>query len=354
MIRFLVLFCITVIVIALMGVVFITPFDTKIELAVYDYHIQTSIFVFVILLIILQCLLLLAIKLLSFLFSINAIIQDRLHRNKIQKNNRTLLQSIIELLMGKKQSALQIINKTLPNMIGNDIDNAHNLIFAETEMIFDKKVYYLRMLLDKRGYNLYATKKLTEIFYANKHYSEAENYGSKAFNLDDTDTDIMLMLIRIYAKLDNYSKMIFIVAKLQRANNKLLEESREEIAGYYLKGAKSLLESENDEESIKYLESALQLKPDFVDALALFLELNVNRKNTSLVAKLLQQAFSLNPSFDIALMYINASASSAKVAYEALSNIVDIKQHLSLFLSIATYLGLQKESSELVARIKGA
>lgn len=351
MIRFLVLFVITIIIIALMGAVFIIPFDTNIEIILYDYHIQTSIFTFTILFIIFQFILIFSLKILSFLFNINSIIQDRLHKNKMQKHNQHLLQSVTQLLMEKKESALSIVNKILPNMVGDDFDNAQNLVAAETEKSFDKKIYYLRILLNQRGYNIYAAKKLTEVFYENGHYSEAESYAVTAFNLDDTDTNLMLMLIRIYAKLQNYPKMVFVVSKLQRADSQLLEIHSEEIASYYFDGAKSLIESDNDAEAMKYVESALELKPDFINALALFVELNINRKNTALSIKLLKQAFSVNPSFDIAVMYINTSNSSAKVAYEELSKVVSVNHYLSLFLAIATYLGLEKESSDLINRM---
>lgn len=353
MIRFLVLLAITIIIVSLMGAVFIVPFDTNIEIILYEYHIQTSIFTFTILFIIFQFALIFLLKILSFLFNINSIIQDKLQRSKMQKHNQTLLQSITQLLMDKKEAALGIINKILPNMVGDDFDNAQNLVAAETEKSFDKKIYYLRILLDKRGYNIYAAKKLTEIFYENGHYSEAENYAITAFNMDDTDTNLMLMLIRIYAKLQNYAKMVFVVSKLQRANSKLLEANAKEIAEYYFDGAKSLIESDNDEEAIKYVESALELKPDFTEALALFVELNLNRKNTALSMKLLKQAFAVSPSFDIAVMYINTSNASSKVAYETLAKVVNVNHYLSLFLAIASYLGLEKESSELVGKMKG-
>ena len=102
--------------------------------------------------------------------------------------------ALAELLMGNRKKSIALSNKLVP-----EFDDANkeivNLVLAEAEENFDKKVQYLRNLIDKKHYSIYAAKRLAEIFYKNAQYKQAEKYALKAFNEDDTDTQLMIILI---------------------------------------------------------------------------------------------------------------------------------------------------------------
>ena len=82
----------------------------------------------------------------------------------------------------------------------------------------------------------------------------------------------MVMLIRIYAKIAAWNKMIVVISKFQRADMKLLENYSQEISGYYYLAAKDAVSAGNDNEAVKFLESSLELKPDYLDSLNLYTE----------------------------------------------------------------------------------
>jgi uncharacterized membrane-anchored protein len=325
-----------------------SQFDAKIYFSLYDYQIETTIFAFGTVFLASQLTLVILLRFIFLIFNIPTIIKKQWLKRKLQQLNIKLLRTISELLMGNKNKALDIIKKILPEL-GEENKNLVHLIKASRETQIDKKSYYLKTLVDKKHFSIYAAKSLATIAFLSGNYIKAEKYALKAFNEDDTNTDVIITLIRIYAKLANWSKMVFIISKLQRADSKLLSNKASEIATYYYSAAKSSLEIGDDTEAIKLLESALELKPDYLEALNLFVELNVNKQNTTSVLQIINSSFLIKPSFEIALMYINCSKDSAHDIYATLATIVNPVNHKGLFLAIAAYLDL----SDNIVILKG-
>ena len=344
MIKFLIL-C-TVFLLLYLGFSAIGEYDSALQFTVLGYQIDTTLFTFITLFVAIQLVSMIFLKAIFLVFDMPKLLKRKWHQRKLQKINQKLLTVLAELLMGNKRRSITLINKLVPDL---DDDNKEvvNLIMAEAEEGFDKKIQYLRNLLDKKHYSIYAAKKLAEIFYNNMHHKQAEECALKAFNEDDTDTELMLILIRIYASLVAWPKLVFIVSKLQRADSRLLEENSVEIASFYYAAAKSYLQSGVDDEALNYLESALELRPDYVEALNLFTELSINMKNTASVLKILKAAFSAKPCFDIARMYIANSRSSAEAVYGTLAGIAAPAKYPDLFLALAAYLGLIDKISEI-------
>jgi len=344
MIRF--LFLCTLFFLLYLGFMSISEFDSRVSFTIYNYQIETTVFFFGTAFLLAQLALVIILKFIFLVFDIPTIIRKKWLKRKIQQINVKLLRAVSELLMGNKNGALDITKRILPDVEEENRDSAH-LIKSSLEMSFDKKIYYLRTLVDKKHFSIYAAKSLAELFFLNSHYSEAEEYAIKAFNEDDTNTDIMIILIRIYAKLASWPRMVFIVSKLQRADSNLLEKHAHEIASYYYNAAKSVLEVGEDLEAIKFLESSLELRPDYIEALNLFIELNINMQNTATVLKILKAAFTAKPCFEIALMYIKCSKSSVNAVYGTLANIASPNEHNALFLAIAAYLDLPDKIKEI-------
>jgi tetratricopeptide (TPR) repeat protein len=342
MFRFLIL-C-TVFFLLYLGFNTIGEFDSSVNFSVFRYKVETTLFTFLFIFLIIQIILMIILKTIFLVFDIPLIIRKNLYKKKLKKINERLLQVVTELLMGNKQKSLELSNKLLPDLDENNNEVAH-LVLAESESSFDLKIQHLRSLLDKKNYSLYAAKKLAEIFFEAGHYREAEEYALKAFNENDTDSALMIMLIRIYAKLGSWPRMVFIVSKLQRADIKLFESFGSELAEYYYLAAKSTLAAGNDPEAANFLESSLELKPDFLEALNLFIELNVNLNNSASMIKILKAAFVARPCFEIAEMYAKCSRSSANVVYGTLAGLVKPSENNALFLAIAAYLGLHDKIS---------
>lgn len=347
MFRFL-LFCILFFVLYI-GFAALSVYDSDIVFSFLDYQIEITLFTFFVMAVIFTLLVLMVLKAMMFIFDLPSIIRNRIKRRKLEKIANKSLIGFAHYLMGNKNLAIDIIRKLIKN---NPEENPEifALISSEKESNIEERISNLRKLLDKKNYSMYAAKTLAKIFYDNAHYSDAENYAVKAFNQDDTDIEVMQLLIRIYAKLARWNKLVFVVSKLTRAGQSPIKEMQEEIAKYYYMAAKNSLADEDNLEASKYLESALELKPDYVDALNLYTEIKLSAKATHEALKVLKNAYKLNPSFEIAELYISASRGSPEVSYSSLANIVDPKSNNSLYLAIAAYLGLPDKINEIKER----
>lgn len=330
------------------GFVSISVYDSPAEFVFLNYHIETTLFSAFALSAVLTLTLFTIFKVVFLIFDIPAIIRERIRKNKLQKLSERSLRAFSELLMGNKQKAFEIINKISPD-IALDNSEVTYLVNFQTETSFDKKIHTLRNLLNRKNYSIYAAKTLAQIFFDNAHYQEAEEYAIKAFNENDTDIEIMVLLIRIYAKLGLWPKLVFVVAKLQRADTKLLKVMRDEIAKYYYMASKNSLAAGDDAEAIKYLESSLELKPDCIEALTLFTEIKAATGHASEVTKILKSAYSLSPCFQIAELLIKTLNSGSESTYTTLASIADPKEYLDLYLAVAAYLNLPNRLAELRA-----
>ncbi len=344
MIRFLIL-C-TVFFLLYIAFSAVGEFDSILQFSAYGYEIESTLFTFTAFFIATQLVLMIVLKSIFLVFDMPSIIKKKWHKRKLIKINKKLLNVLAELLMGNRKKSLSMTNSMISD-IDEDNKEVINLVLAEAEEGFDKKIQHFRNLIDKKNYSVYASKRLAEIFYENTHHKQAEECALKAFNEDDTDTGLMLILIRIYASLGEWPKLVFIVSKLQRADVKKINENNVELASYYYAAAKSYLQSGSDDEALKYLEYALQLNPVYIEALNLFTELSTNVNNTVAILKILRAAFSANPCFEVARMYADSATGSAEAIYGTLAGIAQPAKYPALFLALAAYLGLIEKITEL-------
>lgn len=338
-----------------------SEFDSNIKLLAYGYEVDMTLFTFGMLFAAAQLVLFIILKSIFLILNLPSILKNRWMQRKLVKTNQKLLYVLAELLMGKKDKSLAMINKIINEVNSNNANGnkeVANLVFAEAERKFDKKIRYLQSLIGKKHYSFYANKNLAMIFHENGHYKQAEEYALQAFNENDTDPELMLSLLRIYAALNEWPKMVFIFSKLQRVNVGNIEKNAEEIARYYYTAAKFYLRDDADDEALKYLEYALEINPAYIEALNLFTELSNNNKNNAAILKVLKAAFSFNPCFEIARMYADNVLSSpegeseggAEAIYGSLSEIVQPSKYPALFLALAAYLGLIEKIQEIKER----
>jgi uncharacterized protein HemY len=337
MIRFIIL-CVSLLLLYL-GFSVIEEYDSAMQFSALGYEVETTFFTFVALFVIIQFVVLFVLKVISLFVNMPSILKKRWQDHKLTQTNKKLLIVLAELLMGNRKKSINLTNKLVLDLKGENQEIV-NLIRAEAEEGFDQKIKYLRDLLDKKYYSIYAAKKLAEIFYQNGHYKQAEECAAKAFNEDDTDTEIMISLMRIYAALGSWHKLAFIISKIGRASTQLLEDHSKEIAGFYYAASKATLQAGDDEKALEYLESALEFDPGYIEALNLFMELSVNAKNTISLLKILRVAFSAKPCFEIARMYADSSKSSVEAVYGTLAGMVSTQDYPDLFLALAAYLGV--------------
>lgn len=343
MIRFF-FFCIAF-VLAYVGIQSLGVYDSQLEFTVFEYEIETTLFTFGAFLLLSFLVLLIFLKFVFFVFDIPSLIRNRMKRSQLEKNNVRALRAFSDLIMGKKKEALKTIGKVMVNV--EDQGEIAALINAESEENFDKKITILRELANKKHFSKYASSQLAEIFFKNSHYKEAEEFAIKAFNQDDSNVEVIVLLIRIYAKMALWDKLVFVVSKLQRTNSKRLDELREELAKYYYMAAKNSMASDQMSEAVQFLESCLELKVDYIDALTVYTEIKTSQKSSPEAIKVLKEAYTVRPCFEIAQLLILTMRTSPEGMYGTLSGLVDPRDYNSLYLSIAAYLGLQDKIVEL-------
>ena len=204
---------------------------------VYDYVIETTFFTIVAFFIILVFLVLIIFRIIFLIFDLPSIIRKKLDEKRTQKINNSLIQSMAKLLIGNKMKAVEVI-KTLGPNIPNENKELFNLILAECEEDVEQKIQYLKELLTSKIFVYFAWKRLAQIFHERESYQRAEDYATKAFNLNEADSDILEILIHCYANLSLWSKFIFVVAKLNKTDSERLSKLKDKIADYYLLAAK--------------------------------------------------------------------------------------------------------------------
>lgn len=340
MVRFLII-CISFFLLYI-GFSFLGQFDSKTVLTTDDYSLETTLFTLIAFFILTVFVVLVILKTTFLVFELPHLIRKKLYAKKAQKIASSLLFATTQILAGDKDKALQIISK-----IGSEIKPEHqeqfNLILAESEEDFDKKIQYFSSLITSRAYGYFAAKRLSQLFFEHKLYQQAEDYAVRVFNLNEFDCDILEILIHCYAELKYWGKFAFSVSKLARVNDIRFAKISIDISKYYFQAAKSILEQGDDAQALDYLEHSLECDPANLEALDLLVSLNVNLGRGSSNLEILRSAFVTNPSFDVAEMYIKSSNFTSLKIYESLADIVDPRNHQALFLAIAAYLGLPEK-----------
>ncbi len=338
MLRF--IFICTLIFSLYLASIYITTYDPLVTFSVLNYKTQLHLSILILILLIIQLALSLIFKLAFYILYLPFSIKKYLHQKSLSNLNKNILKTYIELLIGNRTQAIEFSKKLLTNTTYNINPSFKNLIYSLTESNFDNKLHYLMKLLDTKLIRNYALKQLAITYSSYLMYESAEKYIEQAFAQDNTDTETLLLLIKIYAALHKWHKMLFIITKLQRTDNKLLDDHKNEFATYYFQAASFFVDKEDKDKANHYLELALNIYHSHLDSLNLFVKIN-DTSNKGI--KILLLAFNTNPSFEIAQIYIKYSNDKAPKLYKTLSNIVPPSKNIALFLAIAAYLKIDQK-----------
>lgn len=325
--------------IAYLGFSALAVFDSKIFFTVYGYSVETTIFSFIAVLLILVLLISFALKMVFFVFDIPSLINKKLAASRSKKVTFGLIKALSYLLINNKPKSLEEVRKFTTSIKPEHMD-LFELLQAETAVNFDHKIQHYRILKSSNDYNYFAMKRLAQTFYSQALYEQAIEYASGVFNANEHDQEVIEILINCYGKLSLWPKFTFMVQKLLKLERENSNNIDAVIAEYYLIAAKDMLESGQDADAISYLESALEFNPIFAPALDLYYALNVNLHKASDNLEVVEDAFIANPSFELAEIYIKASDLPAQEIYENLAKLVDQKQYYPVFMTIAAYLNL--------------
>lgn len=333
-----------------LGFSIVETLDSQVVLTLYDYHVETTFFSLLTFGILSLLISFIVIKILILIIDLPSKIQDIFTTRKINNNQYSLVRSISEYIIDNKSKAGSIARKiSLP--IKKENRELYTLILANTEEEISKKIAYFEELETSKQFTFFAAKNLAILFYRKSFYQEAEGYASKAYNLNEFDSDVIAILINCYGKLALWEKFTFVVAKLAKLNKSKFAMMSSEIAEYYLSAAKMTVENNNTEIAIDYLELALSLNCIIPAILELYLTLNSNINNNKKI-KILKNAFNAHPSLEIVKIFKKFTELLNYQIYEELTSELNIKEHLILFLAIAAYLDLPDKIASLKASPK--
>ncbi len=344
MIRFLII-C-TIFFVSYLGFSVLSQLDSKVIFTIADYQLETTLFTLAAGFVISVLFVLVTLKLVFLVFQTPAMIMEKLVTRKNQKTTSNLIRAMADLLIDNKTKA----SEELKAVIGSakpEHKEIIELINAEIATDFDQKIQGYRWLVSSHYYNYFATKRLAQVFYNNRFYEQALDYAAKAFNSYESDSEILEILLHCHAKLGLWSKFAFIVTKFSKADKKRVEALTNKISEYYLLAAKDALEIGQDQEATGYLEQSLEFNPSYIAALDLYYALSINKHTNSENLEILEEAFILSPSFEIAEIYIRACDLPAQDIYNNLAKLVDQRQYYSVFLAIAAYLDLPEKAHYL-------
>lgn len=337
MVRFLIVCC--TILILYLSFSAVAEFDANISFHIYDYEIETTLFTLITCFVLALSAALIVLKLVFLIFDFPHLIKKRMHLRKAHRVNHALTQSMVYLLANNKFKAADISKKVARDLASEQKD-LYNLIQAEAEEDFDRKVDYYRLLITSKDYNYFAAKRLASVFVKDGFYEQAEDYASRAFNINEFDSEVLITLIECYANQKMWNKFAYVISKLARVDAKKLRKISSTISDYYVQAAKDTLEKGEDHQAINYIESALELNPSNSEAVDFYLSLNLSLNRGEDNLEVLQNALSINPSFEIAETYIRASNEEPEQIYNRLASLIDPQKHRSLFLAIAAVLNL--------------
>lgn len=318
------------------GFTLMQSFDSKVFISLYNYNIETT-FVFTIiafLLLLVSCII--VVRFLILIIDLPIKIQNIFHNKKTNNDKYALLSAFAKYIIGDKTKAGSIARK---NLSAKDLKNEqefYNLILAETEEDIDTKIIYFQNLSKSKDFTFYSNKNLAKLYYDKSLYQEAENYGIKAYNLNEYDLDNLITLMRCYGELSLWTKFTFIANKFTKLYKKKFISNSPEIASYYLLAAKQEVDSNNISNAVDYLESALEGNFWSVELLEFYLKLNNNLSDSKKI-KMLKDAFRITPSLELMKLFKKYTPLSDKQIYEELTK--ELNDEV-LTLAISAYLNL--------------
>jgi hypothetical protein len=173
-----------------------------------------------------------------------------------------------------------------------------------------------------------------------------------AFSINSQDTDLLELLIDVYATLESWSKMGEIIEMLRNVDRNKFDLAKVKISTQYLKAAKQFIGLGELDESVFYLKKCLEYKTDYNKCMELISNIHLESKEIDLKS-IIENAFAISPSFDLFLIYYQNYKSyllSADI-YNSLVGLINKNKNKELVIAIAYFLNMKQELDNIVLPI---
>lgn len=323
------------------GFLALSQLDSIVSFNLYNFYIETTFFTFITIFILSLLFVFIVFKIVFLILDLPSNLKVFFHSKQIANNNYLLIQALTEHIIGEHSKAISSMKK-ITSYLTPETKEFYFLFLAEIEKVPEKQIQLLQKLEKSKHYTSFITKRLASLHYKNSMYSTAEEYAIKSFNLNESDSETLEILIDCYAKLSSWTKLAFLIAKLHRLDPIKYNKIKGKLADYCVLAAKNMLDNDQAD-AVHNLELAIKLVPSHYDALTLYFSLHKTKNNT----EILKNAFIDHPSLEIAQLYKQFSLMPLTKIYEDLIKFVNPNEYLGLFLSIAAYYDLPDKIEQL-------
>lgn len=332
-----------------LGITAISKYDTLISITVFDYRYTASLFLVMVLSLMLIILSSMSFKLITIILKTPYLIAEKLSGYKKRSRTKAIMEAYGNIVIGNMEAAERIISRIDLNDLDEDFKEHANLIATISNKDFDKNMVMLQNLLSNKSYHDFAAQSLAHKIYAQGYYAQSLQYAEQIRINDNISSDLMLLLIRLYANLNMWEKFDSTWKRYSGIYSKNLSKDSHDIANYYLKAAKFFLASGEEDKALDYLESSLTYDPVNIESIELLCNINLSLGKSNLNISILEKAFSHRPSFALFELYKASQADdyNPQNLYDILVNLVDITNYKSVFLAIAADLNLLDEIASI-------
>lgn len=337
----------TIIAIVYIGFGFIAQLDQSIFVQYKNYNIEISSIFAGLSLLIAYIMLLYITKLITNIFSLPGYLANKFSALGKQKTIDRLFRAYAAAISGAHNDAYFIATNLKKHINGNNLNDL-NLILSVSAPNIDQKMFYLRELLAVPEHSFYAAKSLAKYELEQGNPEESLEYLQQTFKLDNSNPELLLLMMQASAESRNWEKFEEYTEKLKKYHPNLAEQHNAQIAEWYLRGSRRLIAQSEDKKAMDFAKNALEWQPDLLDAIEEFCWLHNNIGNKAAIMDIVKSSFKSRPSFELFLLYRNAcSEEKPEKLYKTFTHLVQPSDAPIVFLAIASYLGLSREVDSL-------
>ena len=338
-------FLITIIALTLsyLGITAMSKYDTVISILIFDYKINISMFLLLVIIVMIVSFSSLGIRMIGMILKMPYLIAERLAGYKKRSRTRAIMESYGQVIIGNYEAAQRMIARLDIKNIDEEYKEHINLLATICNQDFDKNMPMLQNLLSNKEYHDFAAKLLAKKLFDQGYYAQSLQYAEQVRVTTKNDAEIMRLMIKLYANLDMWEKFALITERYIGMYPKQDQIIAQDISNYYMKAAKFMLAEGGEAQAYCYLEKALEYSPINGEAIEMLCKINLTQGRGNINLDILEKAFEKAPSFMVFELYCQSSTINARDIYQRLGSLVDIISYRDIFFAMAAYLDLPEE-----------
>ena len=322
-----------------------------------DYKVQANPAVFAFLSVIFIYVIIFIIKIIEFPGKISKKIFSKIERKKEKKIFLQTLTASTKIIEGKKDNTYKILEDlSKRNISSAELKNYIYFLFAFLDLNFNTKLFYLQNIINLPEYRFSVAKELAITAFKNNSYHYSLEYALIAFDNSSEDSELIVLLIEIYAKLDSWDKLGEMLSILQNVDQDKFQQIQKDVTMYYFRAAKHFVGLGETKQSLFYLQKCLEYNPGYEDCVYLISNIYNTLITEVDIKSIIEKAFNENPSvgiFKVYLKHFEPILSNEEIYYN-LSTLTKIEKDYKTKMMLTGYLNLEEELGSVKQQMKDA